>query len=117
VRAHEIDLQFANLITDDVYITKLPNARSDRVRNLILPDEPIDDGASTVDSLPGIGREKDGATSIWLRYFAHGFEREIVSVDVEGLQGSSQFSVLICTDIPDDIRLADVRTLRIRTST
>jgi hypothetical protein len=29
-----------------------------------------------------------------VRHFAHGFKREIVSVDAQGVQGSSQFPVL-----------------------
>ena len=61
----------------------------------MLRDQRINDGAGTVDGLAGVGSKQDGTTNIGLRHFAHGFEREIVSVDVQGLQGSSQFSVLI----------------------
>ena len=39
--------------------------------------------------------EEDGAADVEVRHFAHGFEREIVSVDVQGVQGSSQIAVLI----------------------
>jgi len=87
-------LQLADLIADDVHIAQLADAGRDCVRNFIIGDEGVDDGAGAVDSLACIGIEEDGSADVDVRYFAHSFEREIVSVYVQGLQDSSQFPVL-----------------------
>src|SRR6267378_2410494 len=75
VRAHEVDLQFADLIPDDVYIAQLADASRDGVRNFIVGDERVDDGASAVDGLARVRIEENRPTNVGLCYFAHRFER------------------------------------------
>jgi hypothetical protein len=82
--------KFADLIADDVHIAQLAHASRDRVRNLIIGDERVDHGAGTIDGLARIGSEENRA-GCRARDFAHGFKRQIVSVDVQSLQ--EQFSV------------------------
>ena len=93
-----LTLQLANLISDDVHIAQLADAGRNCVRNFIVGDESVDDRASAVDGLACVGIEENGSADVGLRHFAHRFESEIVSVDVQGLQGSSpvlssQFSI------------------------
>ena len=88
-------MQLANLIAGDVHIAQLADTGRDRVRNFVTGDERVDDGAGAADGLARVGIEEDGAADVEVRHFAHGFEREIVSVDVQGVQGSSQIAVLI----------------------
>ena len=87
-------MQLADLIADNVHIAQLADAGRDRIRNFIIGDERVDDGAGAVDGLACVGIEEDGPADVDVRYFAHGFKREIVSVDVQGFQGSSQFPIL-----------------------
>src|ERR1700691_3948337 len=96
MRTNEVDLQLADLISDDMHVAKLADASCDGVRNFILSDERVNHRAGAVNGLARVGIEQNGPPNVGVRYFAHGFEREIVSVDVQGLQGSSQFPVVIC---------------------
>ena len=93
MRAYKVDLQLANLLADVMHIAQFADASRDCVRNFIIGDERVNDGTSTVDGLARVGIEENGPANVGLRHFAHRFESEIVSVDVQGLQGSSQFSV------------------------
>jgi hypothetical protein len=71
------------LIAGDAHIAQLADASRDRVRKFIAGDERVDDGAGAVHGLARVGIEEDGAADFDVRYFAHGFKREIVSVDVQ----------------------------------
>src|SRR5215469_6853748 len=83
MRAHQVDLKFAYLMARDAHLAELAHARGDGVRNLIAGHQFFDHGASAIHRLACIGRQKhrlmvDGN-------LAHGFEGEIVSVNVESL--------------------------------
>src|SRR5271168_5138230 len=95
MRAHEIDLQLANLVANDVHVAEFADSGCNGVRNLIVNDEFVDDRASAIDGFAGVGIEEDRASYARMRYFAHGFKREVVSVDVQSVQGRSQFSGML----------------------
>ena len=84
-------MQLADLIAGDVHIAQFADASRDRVRNFIVGDERVDDGTGAVDGLAPVGIEENGPADVDVRYFAHGFKREIVSVYAQGVQ--EQFPV------------------------
>src|SRR5579862_954693 len=94
VRSHEIDLQFANLVANDVHVAKLSYACCDGIRNLVAGDEFVDNRAGTIDGFARVGSEKHGLADIAARHFAHSFQRQVVSVDVLSVQDGPQFPVL-----------------------
>ena len=57
----------------------------------LVDDERVDDGTGAVDGLARVGIEQNGPADVDVRHFAHGFQREIVSVDAQGVQ--EQFPV------------------------
>ncbi len=87
VRAHQVDLQFANLVAGDAHVAQFADAGGDGIGDLVAGDDLVDDGARPVDRLARVGSEKHGAALD--RHFAHRFERQIVSVDVECVQEGS----------------------------
>ena len=84
MRAHQVDLQFANLLAGDAHVAQFADAGGDGVGDLVAGDDLIDDRACLVDRFPRVRREQDGAA--FGRDFADRFERQIVSVDVECVQ-------------------------------
>ena len=74
---------------------KLADAGRDGIGNLIVGDEFVDDRAGAVHGFARVGIEQHRTALD--RDFADGFESEIVSVNVKGFQGGSQFSVLRCS--------------------
>ena len=90
VRAHQVDLQLADLIAHDVHIAELADASRDRVGNFIIGDERVDDGAGAVDGLARVGVEQH--RPFFGGNFTHRLEGEIVSVNVQSFQ--EQFPVL-----------------------
>ncbi len=86
VRADQVDLQFANLVASNAHVAEFSDAGGDGVSDLVAGDNLVDDGACQVHGLPRVGREQDRAARFNGRDFAHGFEREIVSVDVKCVQ-------------------------------
>ena len=61
MRAHEIDLQFADLVADNADIAQFADAGGDGVGKLVIGDERVDDGASAIDGFASVGVEQDGA--------------------------------------------------------
>ena len=84
VRAHQVDLQLADLIADDVHIAQLAHARRDRVGNFVVGHERVDDGAGAVDGLARVGIEQYGP--FFGGDFTHRLESQIVSVNVQSFQ-------------------------------
>jgi hypothetical protein len=74
MRAHQIYLQLANLIANDVYIAQLADAGRNRVRNFIVRNQRVDNGTRAVDRLARIRIEKNGLTDIESCDLAHVFE-------------------------------------------
>ena len=82
MRAHKIDLKLANLFANDADVTQFADASGDRVGNFVVRDERIHHRASAVDGLARIWSEQHRLTSAELGDFAHGFQGQIVSVNV-----------------------------------
>jgi hypothetical protein len=87
VRPNQIYLQLANLITGNADVTQLSDAGGYGIREFVAGYDLIDDGASAIDHLAGIGQKQDGAA--FHSNFADCFECEIVSVNVKCVQRSS----------------------------
>ena len=91
VRAHQIDLQFANLLARDADIAQLAHASRDGVGNPVFGHQRIHHGARAVHRLPSLGTKQDG--TVLHRHFAHRFESQIAAVNVESVQESFRFLV------------------------
>jgi len=55
VRAHQVDLQFANLVADNAHIAELAYTGCDGIGELIVGDNLIDNGARAIDGCASIG--------------------------------------------------------------
>ena len=86
VRAHQVDLQFANLVADNAHVAELAHAGGDGVGDFVAGDDLIDHGARPVHSLARVRRQEHGTA--FGRDFAHRFQREIVAVNVKCVQES-----------------------------
>ena len=92
VRAHQVDLQFADLFTSDADIAQFADSRGNGVGHLVVGDKFVDDSPRYVHLLTGLGEKQDGAALAG--HLAYGFKSQIVSVDVESIHKiSSQLSV------------------------
>ena len=90
MRAHQIQLQLADLVAGDADIAQLADASGYRIRNFIVGDERVHHGAGARSTACArVGREQHGP--VLDSHFARGFERQVVTVDVQGFQ--EQFSV------------------------
>src|SRR5262252_6747331 len=92
--AHQVDLQFADLISGDVHITEFSNAGSDRVRNLVVRYQRVDHRARPIHRSPRIGIEQHGPP--FKRNLVHCFYGEVVAIDVKSFQESFQFLISYC---------------------
>ena len=90
--AHQIQLQLADLVAGDADVAQSADASGYRIGNFIVRYERVHYGAGAVDGLARVGVEEHGP--VLDRHFARTFERQIVTVDVQGFQSSSRFSVL-----------------------
>src|SRR5256885_3062899 len=91
---HQVKLKLTDLFSGNADVAQLADTGSDRIRNLVLCDEFVHDSAGPIDHFAGIGI-KENSTALG-RHFEHGFESQVVSVDVQRFQGSSQFSPVTC---------------------
>ena len=89
--AHQVDLQFADLVAGNADVAKFAHPGGDGVRHAVFRDQRIHHRARAIDRLAGIGIEQDGAALD--RDFADRFESQIFAVDVEGFQESFWFPV------------------------
>ena len=80
MRAHQIDLQFADLVAGNPYFAQFADAGGDGVGHLIVGDERVDHGARGVHALACVRRQQHGAA--FECDFAHRFEGQIISADV-----------------------------------
>src|SRR5450432_1614673 len=85
MRAHQVHLQFTNLFTGDANIAEFPHSGCNSVGNLVACDQLVDYGASAFDASTRIG-SKDCSSALD-RNFADGFQRQIISVNVQGFHG------------------------------
>jgi hypothetical protein len=88
VRAHQIDLQLANLWASDLDVAKLSHSGGNRVRRLVVGDKLVDNCSRPVDSFASFCEQQDGTPLDC--YFPNRFQSQIVSVDVKSLQGNSR---------------------------
>ena len=85
----QIQLHSRYLSAGDANVAQLADASGYRVRNFIVRDERVHDGASAVDRFARIEREQHGP--VLDRHFARGFKRQVATVDVQGFQEQFQF--------------------------
>jgi hypothetical protein len=93
VRAYQVDLQLADLIANDVHIAQLADASRDRVRDFLIGNERVNDSASAVDGLAGIGIKKHRPPRLHARNFTHRLQSKIIPVNVQCLQSYSWLPV------------------------
>src|SRR5580693_1350916 len=95
VRAHQIDLHFANLLARNAHVAEFAYTGRNRVRNFVAGDQRVDNGASTVYSRSSIRVEQH-----WPMLdsdFPHRFQSKIVAVDVKCFQGICRSAFQIIT--------------------
>ena len=85
VRAHQVDLQLANLVAGDAHVAEFAHARGDGIGEFVAGDDVVNHGARTIHGLARVGRQAaPGVVSV--RDFAHRFQSKIVTVDVKCVQ-------------------------------
>jgi hypothetical protein len=87
--AHQIELQFANLITGYAHISQFAHTRRDRVGNPVFSHQRVHHGTRPIDGLPGIGEEED-STALDC-HVSYCFESQIVAVNVQSVQDRFRF--------------------------
>ena len=80
MRAQEIHLQFADLISGDSHVAELAHSGRDGVGDLVVADQRVDHRAGPVNRSSRFGIEEHG--TVFHRDFANRLESQIVSVDV-----------------------------------
>jgi hypothetical protein len=80
MRAQEIHLQLADLISGDTYVTELSHAGGDGVGDLVVRDQRVNYRAGAVNGSSRFGVEEHG--TVFHRDFTNRLESQIVSVDV-----------------------------------
>jgi hypothetical protein len=80
MRAQEIHLQFADLISGDAHVTELSHSGRDGVGDLVVRDQRVNHRACPVNGSSRFGVEEHG--TVFHRDFTNRLESQIVSVDV-----------------------------------
>ena len=65
MRAHQVDLQFANLIAGDAHVAQFAHASRDRVSEFVAGNNFVDDGARLIDGLSRVWRKQRSTAFGW----------------------------------------------------
>src|SRR5216683_1997298 len=71
VRAHQVDLEFADLFSSNADVAELAYAGGDRVGNFVFGDESVYHGAGAVYGFARVGVEQHGPAGVEVSDLAH----------------------------------------------